>query len=323
MSSSAIYRFAVAGCATLCAAAACSDAVSPTNAATRGLAARPGASLAASSKDIVPNGKGVGVIDDPNPPARTRYRIDYHNLYHTSRVMTGVAEVYFIWYGDWTGKDVDRQVLTDLASSIGNTPYFNTVRLYPDSNGTPGASAIVYGGEGVDVGSHGTVLSDTDIGEIVDRQIESFLLPGDNQGIYVVFGAPNITASSGQGTSYCAMHGTTSRSKFFLPVIYVGAPSRSPLHCVPQLTGPNGTLDGDAAAYLLVAELANTVTDPWLNAWYDKLGLEIADKCLWTYGTIYKTVNGAAANMHLGSRDYLLPQLWLPSKNGGACALHW
>jgi hypothetical protein len=317
-----INRLAVMCCAVLL-TAACSDAVSPPNDATRGLAPLPGASLAASSRDIVPDGKGVDLIDDPNPPARTRYRIEYHNLYHTSRVMTGIVDVYFIWYGDWTGKDADQQILTDLASTIGNTPYFNTVRLYPDSNGTPGGSAIVYGGAGVDASSHGTVLSDTDLGEIVDRQIDNFLLPYDPQGIYVIFGAPNVTASSGQDASYCAMHGTTARSKYFQTFIYVGAPSRSPSHCAAQVIGPNGTLDGDGAAYLLVAELANTVTDPWLNAWYDRLGLEVADKCLWTYGAFYKAANGAAANVRLGQRDFLLPQLWAPSKNGGACALHW
>jgi hypothetical protein len=47
----------------------------------------------------------------------------------------------------------------------------------------------------------------------------------------------------------------------------------------------------------------------------------MADKCAWNFGTTYKAPNGALANVHLGTRDYLVQQLWLPSKNGGSCAL--
>jgi hypothetical protein len=70
------------------------------------------------------------------------------------------------------------------------------------------------------------------------------------------------------------------------------------------------------------AELFDVVTDPSFGAWYDRLGLEGGDKCAWTFGTTYKAPNGSLANMRLGTRHYLLQQLWLPSKNGGGnCTL--
>jgi hypothetical protein len=72
---------------------------------------------------------------------------------------------------------------------------------------------------------------------------------------------------------------------------------------------------------LIASELFNIVTDPQGTAWYDRLGLEGADKCAWTYGTTYLAANGRPANVHLGQRDYLLQQLWVPGKNGGACGL--
>ena len=72
---------------------------------------------------------------------------------------------------------------------------------------------------------------------------------------------------------------------------------------------------------ILSGELFNTITDPDFNGWYDKLGLEGADKCVWTFGTTYKASNGALANVHLGTRDFLVQQLWVPNKNSGACAL--
>jgi len=77
----------------------------------------------------------------------------------------------------------------------------------------------------------------------------------------------------------------------------------------------------DAAASHLVGLLSDIVTDPAFGAWYDKLGLEMADKCVWTYGTTYTATNGRRANFKFGQRDYLIQQLWVPSKGGGACQM--
>ena len=74
-------------------------------------------------------------------------------------------------------------------------------------------------------------------------------------------------------------------------------------------------------ASIIAHELEEAVTDPDLNAWYDSRGMENADKCAWTFGTTYATGNGALANMHLGSRDYLIQQQWV-NASGGYCALH-
>ena len=60
-------------------------------------------------------------------------------------------------------------------------------------------------------------------------------------------------------------------------------------------------------------------TDPDLNAWYDRRGMENADKCAWTFGTTYNNGTGVA-NVHLGSRDYLIQQNWV-NASGGFCAM--
>lgn len=243
--------------------------------------------------------------------------------YHRERVLAGIVDIYFIWYGNWANRGADQTVLTDLASTIGNTPYLNTVRLYPDTSGSPASSSVVYGGSVTDAYSHGVSLSDADMADILYQQFTTYALPDDPQGIYVIFASPEVTATSGLDQSYCAMHAAPVVWGAWARFIFVGAPSRSMSHCSPQPIGPNGTADGDGMAYLFTAELANILTNPLLASWYDRLGLEVADKCAWTFGTTYRAANGAAANVHLGARDYLLPQLWVPSKNGGACALHW
>jgi hypothetical protein len=44
-------------------------------------------------------------------------------------------------------------------------------------------------------------------------------------------------------------------------------------------------------------------------------GAENADKCAWTFGSTYTTANGATANMHLGSRGYVIQQNWNAGNN--------
>ena len=75
-------------------------------------------------------------------------------------------------------------------------------------------------------------------------------------------------------------------------------------------------------ASVISQELAETVTDPDLNAWFDSRGAENADKCAWTFGTTYTTSNGKKANVKLGSRDFLIQQNWV-NANGGYCSLSY
>jgi len=46
-----------------------------------------------------------------------------------------------------------------------------------------------------------------------------------------------------------------------------------------SVNGSSGTLDG--VSIVEGHELAEAITDPLLNAWYDSAGAEIGDKCAW------------------------------------------
>ena len=75
-------------------------------------------------------------------------------------------------------------------------------------------------------------------------------------------------------------------------------------------------------ASIIAHEAEETTTDPDLDAWYDTSGMENADKCAWTFGTVYKTSNGAYANMLLGGKDYLIQRNWV-NASGGYCAISY
>ncbi|HEV8215334.1 MAG TPA: hypothetical protein VGP95_05855 [Gemmatimonadaceae bacterium] len=131
----------------------------------------------------------------------------------------------------------------------------------------------------------------------------------------------DVQGTSGFGSTYRARHGHLDHNGAPIRSGFLGLPDQNPTNCGPSGTGPNGTVGADAAAFHLVGLLSDIVTDPDLTGWSDKLGLEMADKCVWTYGTTYTAANGRRANFKFGQRDSLIPELWVPSKGGGACQM--
>ena len=119
---------------------------------------------------------------------------------------------------------------------------------------------------------------------------------------------------------YCAWHTHGTISGTDIKYSFVGNPDRCLSACAAQTIGPNGNAGADGMASLIAHELEESVTDPDLNAWYDQRGKENADKCAWTFGNVYKTSNGAFANMLLGGKDYLIQRNWV-NASGGYCAI--
>ncbi len=253
-----------------------------------------------------PDGKGGSTADNPQFPG-TAPSITYHN----GPVMTGGITVYYIWYGNWTGNTATT-ILTDMANSISNTPYWNINTNYymGSTSKTYVSSTVTYGGSTTDNYSQGSNLSDTQIFNVVSSAITSGRLPKNSNAVYFVLTSQDVNASSGFCTSYCGWHtyGTVSGST--IKYSFVGNAARCITSCAAQSTGPNGNAGADGMASILMHELEEAATDPQLNAWYDSRGYENADKCAWTFGTTYTVSNGSKANVHWGTRDYLIQQNW-------------
>ena len=75
-------------------------------------------------------------------------------------------------------------------------------------------------------------------------------------------------------------------------------------------------------ASIIAHELEEAVTDPDLNAWYDRRGYENADKCAWTFGSTFAAPNGSAYNLTLGPRQFLIQRNWV-NASGGFCAVKY
>ena len=238
--------------------------------------------------------------------------------YHGGPLILGGTNVYYIWYGNWSGNSATN-ILTDLAGSIGGSPYFNINTTYYDGSGTPVLNAVVFRGSVFDSYSHGTSLSDSAIQAVVSSAITSGGLPNDTNGVYFVLTSADVTASSGFCTQYCGWHTRGTIAGSDIKYAFIGNPDRCPSACEAQTVGPNGNAGADGMASIIAHELEEATTDPDLNAWYDVRGQENADKCAWTFGSTSTLPSGAVYNMTLGSRKYLIQQNWV-NASGGFCA---
>jgi hypothetical protein len=137
--------------------------------------------------------------------------------------------------------------------------------------------------------------------------------------VYFVLTSAEVTASSGFCTQYCGWHTRFTLNGRVIKYSFVGNPDRCPSACSMQTTSPNGNAGADGMASIIAHELEESVTDPELNAWYDRRGYENADKCAWTFGSTSTAPNGSLYNMSMGGRNWLIQQNWVNAA-GGYCA---
>ena len=228
----------------------------------------------------------------------------------------GTTNVYYIWYGNWSGNTA-ASILTNLAQTIGGSPYYNINTTYYDTTKAKVSNSVAYAGSVNDNYSRGTALTDADIQAIVAAQN-----PTDTNGIYFVLTSADVNATSGFCTQYCGWHTHATIGGKDIKYSFVGNPDRCPTSCAAQTTSPNGNAGADGMASILVHELEEAVTDPDLNAWYDRRGYENADKCAWTFGTQSTAANGSKYNVTLGGTQYLIQQNWV-NAGGGYCSMSY
>ncbi|ARU32313.1 hypothetical protein CAP31_11885 [Sulfuriferula sp. AH1] len=273
--------------------------------------------------DNRPTGKGWG----EKPPAGQGYAVATGRKkqganginYHGGPLILGTTNVYYIWYGNWAGNTAT-SILPDLATGLSGSPYYNINTTYYNGSSVAVTNATLFKQSVTDNYSHGTALADADVTAVVSNAITSGALPADPNAVYFVLTSADVNETSGFCTSYCGWHTHGSIAGQDIKYSFVGNPDRCPSACEAQTTSPNGNAGADGMASVLAHELEEAVTDPDLNAWYDTLGQENADKCAWKFGTTYTVSNGSQANMKLGARDFLIQQNWL-NASGGLCTL--
>jgi Phosphate-induced protein 1 conserved region len=281
----------------------------------------------ADEPDLVPTGKGWGERADHAPPrvnenasAPGHAKPSGNNgiSYHGGPLILGTTHAYYIWYGNWSGNTATT-ILDNLASSIGGSLYFAINTTYSDGSNNHVSNAVTLAGSTTDNYLQGTALSDAAVQSVVASAISSGRLPKETNAVYFVLTSADVNETSGFCTQYCGWHTHATISGSDIKYSFVGNPDRCPSACEAQTTSPNNNAGADGMASIISHELEEAVTDPDLNAWYDRRGQENADKCAWTFGATPTASNGSAYNMVLGGSQYLIQQNWV-NASGGYCA---
>lgn len=261
----------------------------------------------------------------PNGNTKTSAKM----LYHNGQVLTGIQNMYFVFYGCWEtpacspfeGDEAAMTVLNQFSALIGNTPYLAINTTYSDTTGQSATATIIAGGYSVDNSySHGYDLTEADIQGIITDQIINFRLPADSHGIYVVIASADIASNA---TGFCSPGAPPFHSYFdpfranYFPYIFLGNPNRcrtiagAPFFSVggTGLLTPNGSFAGDAMVLNLAHALNGLLTDPFGTGWFDRYGLENSDKCTGVLGQTFTSANGARASLRLAAgHDFLIEQ---------------
>ena len=278
-----------------------------------------------TDEHLKPTGKGWGELDPSGLTQRNaaRYVRSSSNgiTYHGGPVMLNKVNMYYIWYGAWNfGNDNTNTILNTFGSYVGGTPYFNINMTYYNGSNQAVSGQVALPNSTTDTGSQGSALSDSAVEKIVAAALSSGALPADPNGVYFVLTSKEVTETSGFCTQYCAWHTHGTINGQDIKYGFVGNPLQCPSACSAQTVTPNNNLGADGMANLIAHELAGSVTDPDLNAWFDQRGYENADKCAWKFGATSTLSSGAKYNVSFGSLNWLLQENW-ENASGGYCSL--
>lgn len=282
------------------------------------------------SSDITPTGKSpIMSVDDSGGLSTQEFHstpgTTFHTfngiVYHGGPVMLGTVNVYTIWYGNWANNTATT-IIPDFITHLSGSPWFKINTTYYNSHNQYVSGLVNLAGSTSDNYSLGSTLADADVQTVVANAIGNNSLPLDTNGVYFVLTSADVNESSGFCSVFCGFHEYFNISNSNVKYAFVGNPDRCPSACeVQAANSPNGNTGLDGMTSIIAHELSEAITDENLNAWFSNRGYENGDLCQWTFGSVYKTSNGSYANVHLGTRDYLIQRNWV-NLNSGYCALH-
>ncbi len=228
----------------------------------------------------------------------------------------------------------DGSLVGFFMSNLGGSPYFNINTTYFDGSNTHINNVVNY----TQYWASNTNLPPTDYSTLSDDAIIAQIEEGFSSGaltydpstLYIVFTGIGVNPGGGFGTVYCAYHGyyiaADGRNVKYSAMPYAVDPA-FPGACSALAGSPNNDEAADAEVNLISHETEETTTDENLDAWYDAVGAENADKCAWNFGSTYTTSNGATANIVVGGKDWLVQMNWVNAaiKKGGpvGCKQGW
>lgn len=251
--------------------------------------------------------------------------------FHGGSVMTALTAYLIFWLPPGTHfsspiSDANyEQVIEQYFQDVGGTPFYNIVTQYPGMNGTP-PNAVTLGGSVVDTNPypHAGTVADPLLNADIVNEVSSVILtqswPTGLGTMYFVFTGSGIE-SCFDGThtfctpaQYCAYHSNFSLNSDV--VVYANMADRHST-CGPVIINITGDPAADTEVSLISHEHLEAVTDPVFDGWFDSGGLEVADKCQFTF--VFG--DSTTPNVFLNGHPYRLQSEWSNVANGCAFGL--
>jgi len=249
-------------------------------------------------------------------------------VYHGGPVLkSAVVPIYIIWYGNWNGgaRPSDSQTTVNLIDAllgatggIGGSTYELINSTYTDGSGAV-TGGLALNTQIFDSYSQGATLSDATLQTVVGSHLTNGSLPTDANGVYLVLTSSDVNESSGFCTQYCGFHTHATLNGADIKYAFIGNVDRCPSGCEIQTNSPNGDSGADGMANTISHETEEAISDPDLNAWFDRSGQENADKCNFKFGPTQTTAGGARFNQTFGSHNWMIQMNW-ENLSGGGCA---
>jgi len=250
-----------------------------------------------------------------------------NNLKYGGGAVQVTTKVYLVFWGSqWTSTDPVAVYLQSFLSGLGagetwsrsTTQYCQHTQLGATtcSSGSthiqqPGPALAGMWFDSASAAPAGT--SQSQLAAEARRAASHFSPSPLGANVQFVVVTPHGASPQGFGTSYCAWHSYTTSAA-------VGTIAYTNLPYIPDagaacgqdfVNTTTGALDG--VSIVEGHEYAETVTDPFINAWIDQQGAENGDKCAWI-----NTGPGAATDVTLSTGSYSVQSLWSNASNSGA-----
>ena len=215
--------------------------------------------------------------------------------YHNGPTIQQAHVVPIFWGPSWTGADAGLQAsITSYIAAFGNSGEYNVITQYSSTQTGHIQLTNLAGGDGAynDTSAPPTNVTDAALQAEVNAYLTTHTF--DPNAIYEVFLPSTSYSSDGTSTScggpklaYCAYHGN-----------FAGANGDTKYASMPYPGCGGCQSAGFTVAqnfeHFISHETREAVTDPDLNAWYDRQGNEADDKCAWSPTPFIDSATGFA-----------------------------
>jgi hypothetical protein len=200
-------------------------------------------------------------------------------LWNGGPVMHSTTVIPVFWGSKWSDSAFTGDKVTGLDtfySRVGGTSYLHTNAEYTDGTGNVNTTAVSKGSDLTDTSATPSGAPST---TQVLAEVANVTNNHPTAGAYYPVYSDQPRGRAG----YCAWHSSGTINGIQVEFGFFFNLDGDP-GCDPGSPSSTGHSQGLAAlANVSGHELSEMLTDPQLNAWYDRQGSENSDKCAWTF----------------------------------------